>query len=147
MEILNYLGEEWKDIKGYEGLYQVSNLGRVRSLSRYVKHRTIYILKGKLLKQRTRGKGYLAVTLCKNSKLKHYYVHRLVAEAFIPNPNNLPQVNHKDENKSNNCVDNLEWCDDKYNTNYGTRNERHSMAIKKRRGGHHSPLQAGPLIR
>lgn len=120
--------EIWKDIPGYERLYQVSNLGNVRSLN-YRRSG-----KSKLLKQGTDKKGYKQVGLWKNSKRKHYSVHRLVAIAFLPNPNNLPQVNHKDENKANNNIDNLEWCDAKYNNNYGTRNERTSESHKGKKG-------------
>lgn len=108
------INEIWKDCKGYEGLYQVSNLGRVWNikLQRY--------LKGSYDKD-----GYIRVNLtAKNGKVKTERVHRLVALVFLDNPNNYPQVNHKDENKGNNCVDNLEWCDAKYNINYGTRNDR-----------------------
>ena len=110
--------EIWKDIKGYEGLYQVSNLGRVKSLSRknHPKEEFRNLI--------TNSKGYLIVNLLKNNKGKTNKVHRLVAEAFIPNPNNYPQVNHKDENKTNNHVDNLEWCTNKYNSNYGHRNDK-----------------------
>lgn len=107
--------EIWKDIEGFEGLYQVSNMGRVRSLRRNI------ILKNRITS------GYEMVLLYTNNIRKNYLVHRLVAHAFIPNPNNLPQVNHKDENKTNNCVDNLEWCDGKYNTNYGTGNKRRAQ--------------------
>ena len=105
--------EEWKDIKGYEGLYQVSNKGRVKSIRNNI-----------ILKPIISDKGYYRVDLSKNNNKDRIRVHRLVAQAFIPNPNNYPQVNHKDENKSNNRVDNLEWCTDKYNHDYGTRNER-----------------------
>lgn len=111
--------EIWKDIKDYEGLYQVSNLGRVKSLDRIDSNK--HPIKERLLKCGKVDGGYLAVALCKNGKYKTFLIHRLVAQAFIPNPNNLPQVNHKDENKHNNCVQNLEWCDQKYNNNYGTR--------------------------
>ncbi|MBQ5900688.1 MAG: HNH endonuclease [Clostridia bacterium] len=111
--------EQWKNIKGYEGFYQVSDLGRVKSL-KYGKERVLVGIKD--------THGYLMVRLCKDSKAKTCKVHRLVADAFIPNPNNLPQVNHKDENKGNNVVTNLEWCDAGYNTNYGTRNERSAKA-------------------
>lgn len=110
--------EIWKDIEGYEGLYQVSNLGRVKSLGNN-KTRKEKILKG--IKERG---DYLKVILCKEGNRKHFKVHRLVASAFIPNYNNLPQVNHKDEDKNNNRVDNLEWCDCKYNINYGSHNKR-----------------------
>lgn len=104
--------EIWKDIEGYEGLYQVSNWGRVRSL---------WFGKEKMLQPVKHKNGYLFVSL---GRKKTISIHRLVAEAFIPNPDNLPQVNHRDENKENNNVDNLEWCDSKYNNNYGTHNKR-----------------------
>lgn len=111
------------DIKGYEGLYQVSNYGRVRSLN--------YLRTGEIRMMRY-GKypnGYLFVGLSKNGKVKNFLVHCLVADAFIPNPDGLPEVNHIDEDKMNNCVWNLEWCDHKYNCNYGTRNERISKRV------------------
>lgn len=119
--------EVWNDIKGFEGYYQVSNLGRVRSLDRYVKHSSggKQLVKGKVLIQYERGKtGYMCVRLSKNNEITNYNVHRLVAEAFIPNPLNLPCVNHKDEDKTNNHVDNLEWCTYQYNNTYGTAIER-----------------------
>ena len=116
--------EEWRDIKGYEGKYKISNLGRVKSLKDSKGN-----YREKILKHRNNC-GYLYVDLYKNSRGKTYQVHRLVAEAFIPNPNNLPCVNHKDENPSNNCVENLEWCTTKYNANYGTRNKRVSEKMK-----------------
>lgn len=110
--------EIWKDIEGYEGLYQVSNLGRVKSLN--------YKRSGKegILTPTPIYGGYMHINLYKNGKPKPYLIHRLVAQSFIPNPNNLPEVNHKDENKENNSVDNLEWCTSKYNANHGTRNKR-----------------------
>ena len=114
--------EEWRPVIGYEGLYEVSSLGRVRSLDRY--DRMNRFCEGRILKSYTYRGGYLFVQLSSNGKLKHHLVHRLIAQAFIPNPDNLPQINHKDEVKSNNCVDNLEWCDSKYNVNYGTRKIR-----------------------
>ena len=103
--------EIWCPIKGYEGLYQVSDKGSVKSIG-YGKER---ILKPGRIKT-----GYLRVNLCKNGEKKNWLVHRIVAQAFIPNPDNLPEVNHKDEDKENNSVQNLEWCDRKYNQNYGT---------------------------
>lgn len=120
--------EIWEDIDNYVGFYQVSNLGRVRSIDRIVKHWKygVCLRKGKILKQLTNTFNYKFVILYKDGKTKHHRVNRLVAQAFIPNPENLPQVNHKDENKSNNRVENLEYCDAKYNANYGTRNERSS---------------------
>lgn len=122
--------EIWKDIAGYEGLYQVSNWGRVRSFGNGKNYKY-----GRILKQSKNGSGYLFVCLCKNGKKKNYTIHRLVSETFIPNPDNLPQVNHKDENKNNNFCGtpendftdgNLEWCTPSYNSNYGTRNKRAS---------------------
>ena len=118
--------EEWRDIKDYEGLYMISSYGRVKSLGRWVnyKNKGKKWQEGKILKPLVKKGGYLHVGLWKNGKLKFFTVHRLVAQAFIPNPNNLPQVNHKDENKENNFVKNLEYCDAKYNSNYGTRTKR-----------------------
>ena len=117
--------EIWKDIKGYEGLYQVSNFGRVKSLTKYHKTKKGYFSKERILKLIRNERGYLLVGLCKNWKKQKVFVHRLVAETFIPNPNNLPQVNHINEfEKDNNSIDNLEWCTCKYNCNYGTRNKR-----------------------
>lgn len=101
--------EIWKPISHFEGLYEVSNMGNVRSLFRYKK----------VLKPAVSKAGYLTVDLFGDKNSMRRLVHRLVADAFIPNPDNLPQVNHKDENKQNNCVDNLEWCTAKYNMNYG----------------------------
>ena len=115
--------EIWKDIKEYEGLYQVSNLGNIKSL-RKLRNGTNVILKEKLLKPGRLKYGHLSVVLTKNRITKTFRVHRLVAEAFIPNPNNYPVINHKDENPSNNAITNLEWCTIKYNTNYGTAIQR-----------------------
>ena len=113
------MSEAWADIKGYEGLYQVSTLGRIKSLPRRGTYSEVHILKVS-----DDGKGYLQVGLCKNSIYKSHKVHRLVAEAFIANPDNLPEVNHKYENKSNCHVSNLEWCDRSYNVNYGSRTSK-----------------------
>ena len=122
--------EIWKDYKDYEGLYQASNLGRMRSLDRWVsKNGSMQFIKGRILKLRTDKCGYLHVVLSKNNKVKAYLVHRIIAETFLPNTDNLPQVNHKDENKLNNVVSNLEWCTHEYNVNYGTRNERMSKNL------------------
>lgn len=103
--------EFWKDVSGYEGLYQVSNLGRVKSLPRTV--RTRYgtgVRKEKILQGGSYPNGYVFVCLCKDGEKKMRMIHRLVAEAFIPNPLNLPTVNHRDGNKQHNWVGNLEWC-------------------------------------
>ena len=110
--------EQWKSIAGYEGLYAVSNFGRVKSLGNNK------LRKEKILKPQKEGKGYLFVRLYRNGKGKKFKVHRLVATAFIPNPKGFEQVNHKDEVKTNNCVENIEWCNAKYNNSYGTRIER-----------------------
>lgn len=128
------MNEIWKPIKGYEGFYEVSNLGRVRSLDRLVirhkhtvnregkeSHEHMMKCKGNELKARVNNSGYLYVALHRDGKEKTQRIHRLVAEAFIDNPNNFPQVNHIDEDKLNNRSDNLEWCDCKYNVNYGSR--------------------------
>lgn len=117
--------EKWEDIKGYEKLYQVSNLGNVKSVDRVIRYSSGQnrIFKGQMIKQQKSKNGYLYVDLFNNGK-KHHFVHRVVAEVFIDNANNLPQVNHKDENKLNNCVDNLEWCTVINNLRYGTRSAR-----------------------
>ena len=118
------INEQWKPVEGFEGLYAVSNLGRVKSLGNDKSR------KEKILKPH-KVNGYLRVTLCKDWKRKFFLVHRLVAEAFLPNPEGLEQVNHIDENKTNNVVSNLEFCDCKYNNNYGTRNKRVASALSK----------------
>lgn len=135
----------WKDIEGFEGFYQVSNDGKVRSLDRYVKGRNgkKRRIKGKILKPiyNKHKCGYVQVvaSLCKDSKPYYLLVNRLVAKAFIPNPNNLTDVNHKDENPLNNHVRNLEWMSHKDNCNYGTRNERCSKSRKGKLTGEKHP--------
>lgn len=117
--------EIWKSIKGYEGLYEISNLGRIKSLNY---NRTG---KEKIIKpQKNKKNGYLQVNLYRNGKRKYSLIHRLVATAFLPNPLELPEVNHKDENPSNNIVGNIEWCDRRYNINYGSRIERTSKPVE-----------------
>lgn len=125
--------EIWKDIPGYEGLYMASTHGRIKSLDKYVVEKTgkKRFMKGKILKQQTTEDGYKAISLHKNGKNKKYLVHRLIALTFIPNPNNYPCINHKIddfEHRSDNRVENLEWCDNKYNNNYGNHGKRISEA-------------------
>lgn len=110
--------EVWSDVLGYEGLYEVSNFGRVRR-------------NGKILKPAMMRNGYLRVDLYKNGIAKHSALHRLVALAFLPNPDNLPYINHKDEDKTNNSIDNLEWCTPLYNSNYGKSRQKISESKYK----------------
>ena len=125
--------EQWKDIPGYEGLYQISNTGKVKSFKKPTKFNCPDEF---ILKNTVANNGYVQVTLYKSAEKHKFLVHRLVAEAFIPNPNNFPQINHKDENTENNCVDNLEWCSAKYNNSYGTARLRSSLAIGKKINQH-----------
>lgn len=111
--------EEWREVPGYEGLYEVSDLGRIRR-------------NGKILKPFKDRYGYFQVSLCKNGIMRTFTIHRLVAYAFINNPNNYPEINHKDEDKTNNAVYNLEWCTHDYNMNYGTRNARAAERISEK---------------
>lgn len=133
-------GEVWKPVKGYEELYEVSNLGNVRSLP----HTTKIVRNGmeidmphsgKELRQQKRRHGYLAVCLYGrggNARgFRQYSVHRLVAEAFVPNPRGCNEVNHIDENKQNNVAENLEWMTHKENTNYGTAQKRRANTVRK----------------
>ena len=118
--------EEWRDVKGYEGLYQVSSMGRVKSLERKLPHwrggeRTV---KERILKPVMDKGGYLRVGLCDGEKRKTFKVHRLVCEAYHENPDNKPQVNHINEIKTDNRACNLEWATARENSNFGTRNER-----------------------
>ena len=132
--------EEWKAIAGYEGLYEVSNLGRIKSLSRIDSRG--YKRNEKILKLNKDSGGYLKVSLYKNGKPKQYLVHRLVAQAFIPNPNNLPEINHKIndfEHRSDNRVENLEWCTRDYNCNYSNHNEKMSESKKGKLLGDKNP--------
>ena len=123
--------EIWKDIPEYEGLYQVSNYGRVRRI--LFVNNIVTKPKIKILSLCVDKKGYLRVCLNKNGKRKNMQVHRIVALAFISNPDNLPEVNHKDENPKNNCVENLEWCTHLYNMNYGNIRQkiRNKIILKK----------------
>ena len=127
--------EIWKDIHGYEGHYQVSNLGRVRSLDRIVKYSNgrDHFAKGRIIKPGT-CRGYRTAGLHVDGQTKKARISRLVAEHFVDNPHNYPHVNHKDENKENDCADNLEWCTPEYNNAYGTRVRRsHESAEKNQR--------------
>lgn len=110
------MSEEWKIISEYNN-YKISNTGKVKNK------------KSIELKLHKTKQGYVYVDLYKNNIKRKFYIHKLVANAFLPNPNNLPEVNHKDENKENNKVDNLEWCTHKYNINYGNRNLKSSTKI------------------
>ena len=120
--------EVWKDVVGYEGLYKVSNKGNIHSLERLNSRGRK--CGGRMLKPRHHAGGYLRVSLYENGIKKDELVHRLVLEAFVENPNNLPEVNHRDEVKDNNELSNLEWCDAGYNINYGTRNEKISKKVR-----------------
>ena len=111
--------ETWKDIPGYEGSYRISNLGRCYSIQ-----------KKAFLKEHKNKKGYVLIDLTKDGTIKHCRVHRLVAEAFLPKIDRLTEVNHIDENKSNNRASNLEWCDTKYNINYGLRTAKAKASEK-----------------
>ena len=131
--------EIWRPVKGYEGFYEVSNCGKVRSVSHEVKSRyKTRITTGKLLKQIEDKDGYYKVSLSKNNIRRSKFVHRLVAEAFLENPNMFPVINHKDENKKNNKVENLEFCTVAYNTAYNNsllkRAKKRSKPIKAVKG-------------
>lgn len=115
--------ETWKDIEGYNGDYQVSTFGRIKSFKQGAQ--------GKILMPIIKENKYVKINLYNQGKMTTYSVHRLVAQAFIPNPDNLPQVNHKDRNPSNNQVSNLEWCDMTYNNNYDGRVERQAKSCTK----------------
>lgn len=132
--------EEWRPVVGYEGFYEVSNLGNVRSIAVYsYKYKRVIQRRVPTIKvQETTHDGYKRVTLCYYGKKKHWMVHRLVALAFIPNQDNLPEVNHRNENTANNYVSNLEWCSRTYNANYGTLPKR----IKERMNTSHPTAKA-----
>jgi len=133
--------EIWKDIKGYEGLYQVSNIGRVKSLDRTFINKIGHKqhTKERIMKLGTDKDGYLQVSLCDSSgKVKRFYVHRLVCEAFHENPKNKPCVNHIDEDKTNNIASNLEWCTYEENNNHGTHNAR-AAKTKSKPVGQYTP--------
>ena len=120
--------EIWKNIDGYEGLYKISNIGNVKSLSKFIINSpngvSGFQTEERILLPQVDKKGYLYYQLYKENKRKCFKAHRLVAIHFIPNPENLPQINHKDEVKTNNTVENLEWCTNSYNHWYGTVRKR-----------------------
>lgn len=120
--------EIWKDIKGYEGYYKISNFGRVKRMKRITKFNDgrLYKYNEKIVNINKGKIGYFVVDLYKNTKRMTFYIHRLVAEAFIPNPDNLPQVNHRDGNKLNNDIDNLEWVSAKQNCQHAYDNNLHT---------------------
>lgn len=134
--------EVWKPVVGFEGLYEVSNKGRVRSIDREILQKNGRTRKkvGVVLKQFITNKGYPYVMVNKDYKQHLKTVHHLVAEAFIPNPNNYPVVNHKDEDKTNNCVENLEWCTSSYNNTYNGVNKRVSAKMKGRPAHNRIPV-------
>jgi len=123
--------EYWKDIEGYEGNYQVSSTGKIRSVQRIVKRGNNFKpVCERLLRYRV-NKGYAYVVLSLRGKTRTVWIHKVVASTFIPNPNNFPCVNHKDENKLNNCVENLEWCTWSYNNSYNDLRIRASISKRK----------------
>ena len=126
--------EQWRDIEGYEGLYQVSNEGRVKALGRTIVYKNGHKYKydEHLMRIIVDQEGYCYVGLNAGGKQKRFRVHRLVANAFIPNPDNLPEINHKNECTTDNSVENIEWCDHTYNINFGTRNKRVGKQYEKK---------------
>ena len=127
--------DEWRDVIGFEGWYQVSKTGIVRSVDRHIIDGRL--MKGTILKQDTDKDGYKKVSLCRSGKHYKKCVHRLVAEAFLPNYMNLPVINHIDENPGNNNVNNLEWCTAKHNVNYGNRAKKYAEKTQGERHYNH----------
>lgn len=136
--------EEWRDIEGYDRLYKISSYGRVLSTRRF---RTL----GGFMKYSIPQNGYKQTCLCKDGTPKTFMIHRLVAKAFLENPDNLPEVNHKDEDKTNNCVWNLEFCTRKYNNSYGTKIQRSVRSHDYKRSAiksalHHDYAEVGKKL-
>lgn len=136
------IDEVWKPVVGFEGLYEVSNKGRVRSVDRDIirSDGKVQHKKGVVLKQFITNKGYPYVMVNKDYKQHLKTVHRLVAQTFIPNPNNCPVVNHKDEDKTNNCVENLEWCTQSHNMTWNDVHKRVSAKMKGRPAHNRIPV-------
>jgi len=130
--------EIWKDIKGYEGVYQVSNAGRVRSLDRFDRRGIKKI--GVIKTPQDNGNGYKYVQLKLDGTFKNHYIHRLVATCFIDNPNEYEQVNHINEIKEDNNVNNLEWCTREYNNNYGTKPLKNTIHLAKLNKNNETPI-------
>ena len=127
------MNKEWRPVLGYEGLYEVSNMGNVRSLDRHLMYGNRYgFLKGKPMKPHLISTGYLMVDLYKNSQRTHYLIHRLIAEAFISNPNNLPCIDHINTIKTDNRVENLRWCSYKENCNNPLTREHANIKIRSK---------------
>ena len=128
--------EIWKEVYGYDGVYFISDKGRIKSVDRRIPNTNgvgTRLIKGKILSTTLNNKGYKCVSLHKNGKIKTFTIHRLVALSFIPNPNNYSDVNHKDENKLNNNAENLEWVTHEYNMNYGERGKKAGEKLKNTR--------------
>lgn len=140
--------EIWKDVIGYEGYYQVSNLGRIRSIDREVvdKNGVKRSIHGKIMRHTFNSDGYPAIPLCRNGVYKRLKIHRLVALAFIPNPDNLPEVSHLDETRTNNRVDNLVWSSHKDNCNMPLIKIRHGQVTSKGQNGRAIPVECEGVI-
>lgn len=132
-----YDSEKWVDIKGFEGLYQISDKGNIRSYPKTIvrKNGVPAYIHERIIKPTSINSGYKIINLHKDGELYHFLIHRLVALHFIPNPNGYEFVNHKDEDKHNNVVSNLEWCTKTYNNNYGTCQQRRVESRRRNNGG------------
>lgn len=140
--------EVWKDIKGYEGYYQVSSLGRIRSVDREIvdKNGVKKLIHGKIMQHVFNSDGYPSITLCCNGADKRLKIHRLVALAFLPNPGNLPEVSHLDETRTNNRIDNLAWSSHKDNLNMPLFKERNAFSRLKGKNGRAIPVECEGVI-